>query len=154
MGIARISFDRIGQAFVNEQQMNMADYGFTCEFDVRDYECDLQGVVNNAVYQHYLEHARHVFLRQQGLDFAVLSAQGTNLMVIRVEIDYLHPLRSGDRFYVSVNTERISRLRYGFSQAIHRLPDNLPIVCAKVIGTALNRTGRPFLPIEVDRLFQ
>ncbi|NSW95739.1 MAG: acyl-CoA thioesterase, partial [Bacteroidales bacterium] len=35
---------------------------FRLEFTVRDYECDLQGVVNNANYQHYLEHARHEYL--------------------------------------------------------------------------------------------
>ena len=34
--------------------------------EVRDYECDLQGIVNNAEYQHYLEHARHQFLRSVG----------------------------------------------------------------------------------------
>ena len=32
---------------------------FRHEMKVRDYECDIQGVVNNANYQHYLEHARH-----------------------------------------------------------------------------------------------
>ena len=35
---------------------------YNLRFIVRDYECDLQGVVNNANYQHYLEHARHEFL--------------------------------------------------------------------------------------------
>jgi acyl-ACP thioesterase len=39
--------------------MNQKQYSFRLEFSVRDYECDLQGVVNNAVYQHYLEYARH-----------------------------------------------------------------------------------------------
>ncbi len=57
-------------------------------FSVRDYECDLQGVVNNAVYQNYLEHARHVFLKEQGIDFAALAREGVNLVVIRAELDY------------------------------------------------------------------
>ncbi len=39
------------------------------EFSVRDYECDVQGVVNNANYQHYLEHARHEFLLSKGISF-------------------------------------------------------------------------------------
>ncbi len=132
----------------------MTEYHFKLEFNVRDYECGLQGVVNNAVYQHYLEHARHVYLRQLGIDFATLSAHGTDLVVIRVEIDYLHPLRSGDKFFVGVNTERISRLRFGFLQDIYRLPDQNPIVRARVIGTAINSAGRPFLPREVDGLFE
>ena len=33
------------------------DYIFVEKFKVRDYECDLQGIVNNANYQHYTEHA-------------------------------------------------------------------------------------------------
>jgi acyl-CoA thioester hydrolase len=131
----------------------MTEHRFSLEFDVRDYECDLQGFVNNAVYQHYLEHARHVYLRQLGFDFATLSTRGTNLVVIRVEIDYLHPLHSGDKFIVSVNTERISRLRFGYLQDIFRLPDLKPIVHAKVIGTAINSAGKPFLPSDVDKLF-
>lgn len=28
---------------------------------VRDYECDAQGIVNNANYQHYYEVVRHEF---------------------------------------------------------------------------------------------
>ncbi|MBF6628475.1 MAG: acyl-CoA thioesterase, partial [Proteiniphilum sp.] len=33
---------------------------------VRDYECDTQGHVNNANYQHYFEVARHDFLEKVG----------------------------------------------------------------------------------------
>ena len=32
----------------------MANYIFELKDKVRDYECDLQGIVNNANYQHYL----------------------------------------------------------------------------------------------------
>ena len=31
------------------------EYIFEYEFEVRDYECDVQGIVNNANYQHYME---------------------------------------------------------------------------------------------------
>ena len=37
----------------------MKQYQFQLEFQVRDYECDMQGHVNNAVYLNYLEHCRH-----------------------------------------------------------------------------------------------
>jgi acyl-CoA thioester hydrolase len=132
----------------------ISHYQFKLTFEVRDYECDFQGIVNNAVYQNYLEHTRHVFLKQRGLDFVELSRNGIDLVVIRVEIDYLYPLRSSDQFYVGLNFERVSRLRFGFLQDIFRLPDEKPILKAKVIGTSLNEAGRPFLPRELEGLLQ
>jgi acyl-CoA thioester hydrolase len=125
---------------------------FEVEMGVRDYECDLQGIVNNAVYLNYLEHARHLFLNSRGIDFAELARNGVNLVVTRIEIDYLHPLRSGDRFRVSLMPQRVSRLRFGFRQEIVRIPDGKAIVRAKVIGTALNAGGRPHLPAVVEQL--
>ena len=35
------------------------DYIFTTRMQVRDYECDIEGIVNNANYLHYAEHTRH-----------------------------------------------------------------------------------------------
>ena len=132
----------------------MIDYQFTLNFEVRDYECDLQGIVNNAVYQHYLEHSRHMFLKHKGVDFTSLAERGTNLVVIRVEIDYLYPLRSGDQFFVGLNLERFSRLRFSFLQDIYRLLDNKPIVKAKVISTSLSENGRPCLSNELEVLME
>jgi len=124
----------------------MGETCFTLEMAVRDYECDLQGVVNNAVYQNYLEHARHEYLKSIGIDFAALAAQGINLVVTRVEIDYKSSLSSGDRFVVEVRPERLSPVRIGFRQDIYRLPDRKAAVKALVTGTALNAKGRPQLP--------
>ena len=67
--------------------MSENNFIFSLEFEVRDYECDLQGVVNNANYQHYLEHARHDFLISKGVSFAQLHEAGVDLIVTRVEID-------------------------------------------------------------------
>jgi acyl-CoA thioester hydrolase len=131
----------------------MNHYAHRLEFTVRDYECDLQGIVNNAIYQHYLEHARHEFLKTFGLNFATLSQQGINLVVTRIEIDYRAPLRSDDKFVVCSNLERISKIRFGMAQDIFKLPDLTPIINARVIGTALNAKGRPSLPVEIEAVF-
>lgn len=115
------------------------------EFLVRDYECDLQGVVNNANYQHYLEHARHEFLVSKGVSFSELHDEGIDLIVTRVEIDYKYPLRSRDKFVVTTAVERHGNVRLVFHQDIHRVPDGKPVVRAKVTGAA-TRNGRPVSP--------
>ena len=52
---------------------------FSLNLKVRDYECDMQGIVNNAVYQRYLEHARHECLLSRGLSFAEMTARASSL---------------------------------------------------------------------------
>mgnify|MGYP003401855373 FL=1 len=131
----------------------MSEQPFKLDFEVRDYECDMEGIVNNAVYMNYLEHARHAYLKHKGFDFAALTQTGLRLVVIRIEADYLYPLRSGDSFYVTANAERISKLRFGFSQDIFRSQDNKPILNAKVIGTSLNAEGKPAYFKEIEGLF-
>ena len=131
----------------------MSDQTFKVEMEVRDYECDMEGIVNNAVYMNYLEHARHGLLKQKGISFAELTKRGIHLVVIRIEADYLFPLRSGDKFIVTASMERISKMRFGFNQEIYKLDDNKPIVKAKVFGTSLNAQGRPKYHADVEKLF-
>jgi acyl-CoA thioester hydrolase len=127
---------------------------FRLEFEVRDYECDLQGIVNHATYLNYLEHARHQFLLSLGLDFADLHRRGHSLVVTRCEVDYLAPLVSGDRFVVSLQMSRQSRLRFAFDHGIQRLGDGLLILRARIVGTCLATKGRPSFPPEIERLFE
>lgn len=118
---------------------------FSCQLAVRDYECDMQGVVNNAVYQHYLEHARHEFLKTRGLDFARLTADGIIVVVVRAEIDYRISMRSGDVFEVTVVPQQLSPLRLGFRQQI-RHQDGRIMLDALIVTTAVNDRGRPWFP--------
>lgn len=127
----------------------MKKYQFRLDFLVRDYECDMQGVVNNAVYQNYLEHCRHEFIKQLGLDFADLAERGLNLVVIRTELEYKRSLRSGDRFWIGLILERISPLRYRFRQDIYLQPDDKLVLKGWVTGTGVNAKGRPELPQEI-----
>jgi len=132
----------------------MSEQLFKLDFEVRDYECDMEGIVNNAVYMNYLEHARHAFLKHKGFDFAALTQKGIHLVVIRVEADYLYPLRSGDAFFVTANVDRISKLRFGFLQDIFRSQDSKSVLKAKVIGTSLNADGKPAYYKEIEELFK
>jgi len=118
---------------------------------VRDYECDMQGVVNNAVYQNYLEHARHECLKACNIDFAELTRAGINLVVVRAEIDYKGSLTSGDTFTVHTRMQQVSRLRFAFHQDIVRDRDGKQMLAAIITGAGLNPQGRPFLPDELLR---
>lgn len=119
---------------------------FLLPMTVRDYECDMQGVVNNSVYQNYLEHARHEFLKSRGLDFARLTADGIIVVVVRAEIDYLRSLRSGDAFNVSVAPRLASPVRLVFEQQITHAESGRLMLRAAITTTAVNERGRPWLP--------
>lgn len=133
------------------EQLN-ANEPFTITLKVRDYECDIQGIVNNSVYQNYFEHARHEYLLNEGLSFAKLAAQEINLVVRRIELDYKSPLRSGDEFYVTVKAKRSGRIRGYFEQNLYRAEDNKLMTSAIVHWAAMNAKGRPCMPPEIEAL--
>ena len=141
------------QADSNEAS-KMKDYLYKLDLKVRDYECDMQGIVNNAIYQNYLEHCRHEFLLSMGIDFNRLTEKKVYLVVVRAELDYKTPLRGGDAFWIGLNLERVSPIRFVFLQDIFRYPDQRPVLSARTTGTALNEKGKPFLPPELANLFQ
>ncbi len=121
---------------------------FELSFKVRDYECDLQGVVNNSVYQNYLEHTRHEFLNAVGLNFAELFTQGIVAMVARADIQYKYPLKSGDSFVCRLQVEK-EGIKYLFHQSIYRLPDEK--LCIKAtITTVTTKDGKLRVFEELD----
>ncbi|MBO4905699.1 MAG: acyl-CoA thioesterase [Bacteroidaceae bacterium] len=124
------------------------NYRFTLRMKVRDYECDLQGIVNNANYQHYTEHTRHEFLIQQGMSFAELHQQGIDAVVARINMAFRKPLRSGDEFLSCLNVTK-EGVKYMFYQDIYRLPDyelcNRAVVTTVCINNGKLSAGIPQL---------
>lgn len=102
----------------------MKEYIFTLKEKVRDYECDLQGVVNNSNYQHYMEHTRHEFLESLGENFGKMHEKGIDAFVSKVEIQFKSSLRSGDHYLSCLNVYK-KGVKLVFEQDIYRLSDNV-----------------------------
>ncbi len=120
----------------------MQNFDYQLEFQVRDYECDIQGIVNNAVYQNYLEHCRHQFLNSVGLDFVLLHNNGIDAVVIRAELNYKLPLHPGDYFIVRLKLTKKGNLRVIFNQEIVRKSDNKLMVDARITAV-LTKNSKP-----------
>lgn len=128
--------------------MKEKSYQYEVEFKVRDYEVDLQGVVNNANYMHYLEHARHEYLISKDVDFAAMHDEGKDLIVTKAELKYRLPLKSRDTFVIKLNVRKEGNIQVMFEQDIFRLPDNRLVLNAHITGACLHN-GRPVIPTEV-----
>lgn len=126
------------------------EYCFELEMKVRDYECDMQGIVNNSIYQNYLEHARHEFIESIGCSFTEMHFQGIDPVVSRVVIDYKTSLESGDHFVCRLYM-RHEGVKFIFFQDIYRLPDEVLSVKARVETVCLENghisRGDKLLPI-------
>ena len=117
---------------------------FELKLSVRDYELDSFGVINNAVYQNYLEHTRHQFLESQGLKLTAYFEQGLSPVITKSEIEYRSSLQSKDDFVVSLELALLSKVKFIFLQEIRNMPNKTLILSARITGTILNSSGRPF----------
>lgn len=97
----------------------MKEYIYSLEMQVRDYELDSEGIVNNANYLHYLEHTRHSFCSENGIYFAEMQNRGIIPVLNKVEIEYKEPLRSGDVFDSKLWLER-KGVRFVFHQDLFK----------------------------------
>ena len=120
--------------------MNDDKYIFTLEIAVRDYELDSEGIVNNAIYLHYLEHTRHAFVKQEGIPFGSLTTDGLVPVVRRMEIDYRLSLHSGDVMLSRLWIER-NGPRFIFHQDIFN-KETGELVVAAVVTIVNMENGR------------
>lgn len=129
----------------------MNKYIYELKMKVRDYECDLQGIVNNANYQHYIEHTRHEFLLAHGVSFARLHDEGTDPVVARLTMAFKSPLKSGDEFVSRLFLKK-EGIKYVFYQDIFKLPEEKPVIRATV-ETVCVINGRLGNSERLDNLF-
>ncbi|MDR1091205.1 MAG: acyl-CoA thioesterase [Prevotella sp.] len=124
---------------------------FENKMKVRDYECDAQGVVNNAIYLHYFEATRHELMEACGLRLRDLTEENILPVVRNANISYKSSLRGSDEFICTVKIER-EGVRYFFYQQIIRIEDNT--LCANaVIEVVCLVNGKVAMPEIFDKAF-
>ncbi len=128
----------------------MEKYIYELTEKVRDYECDLQGIVNNSNYQHYLEHTRHEFLETRGVSFAELHNKGIDAVVARLTMAFKTPLTCGDEWVSKLYLVK-EGIKYIFYQDIFRKSDMKLSVKASVEVVCIVN-GRLSESKEVDLL--
>jgi len=136
-----------------------SDKVHTCSIRVRSYECDAYGHVNNATYLHYLELARHEYLRDNGVLLTDLRQAGYGLVVAKISIEYRRPAVPDD--VVIVETVALRRTRVGgvLRQVVTKtLPGRedgdgpATVAEAEVTWVCVDSRGRPArLPEVFDR---
>ena len=119
--------------------------------EVRDYELDFQGIVNNACYFNYFDQARAKFFDSIGIDIQFYARKKINLILLETKISFGAPLIYKDRFSVESSLERVSRLKFRFLQIIH-LQENQKIVAESnsLICAVNTQTQRPCLINELE----
>ena len=127
-------------------------YCFETRMQVRDYECDIEGIVNNAVYLNYCEHTRHLFLKECGLSFADMHSKGVDAVVARMQLDYKVPLRPDDEFLSRMGLSK-EGIKYVFHHDLYRAADNQLCFRAKVVLVCIVN-GRLGVSADYDRAFE
>ncbi|MBR1389347.1 MAG: acyl-CoA thioesterase [Prevotella sp.] len=133
-------------------------YCFETKMAVRDYECDIEGIVNNANYLHYCEHTRHLFLKQCGLSFAAMHEKGVDAVVARMSMQFKTPLRPDDEFMSRLRLTK-EGIKYVFHHTLFRAADeklcfraSVELVCivdGRLAGSEdYDRAFAPYLSTE------
>ncbi|MDR2479432.1 MAG: acyl-CoA thioesterase [Treponema sp.] len=120
-----------------------------CTLQVRTYECDSYGHVNNANYLNYLEYARYELLKDIGFDYPKAIEAGYGVYVARIEIDYKRPAVADDRLLIKTWPVKKGAVSGVLAQEIWR--DASLLVEAKVTWAFVDSNGVPArIPKEWD----
>ena len=87
---------------------------------VRYYETDCMGFVHHSNYVRYYETARTEMLRELGMTYPELEAQGIMLPVIDVQSRYVSPAFDDDLLTVRVTLAEMPKVKMRFDYEVFR----------------------------------
>lgn len=116
----------------------------TTTIKVRGYHLDLYGHVNNARYLEFLEEARWGFFE----DLPWFLQSGLALVVVNINIDYLHPATMGDQLVVETAVKSVGQRSGVIHQRVLRAGSDRVVAEADVTFVAYD--GKAGRAVEID----
>ncbi len=120
-------------------------WGLGIRHRVRWSEVDPFGHANHAAYLEWFEEARNRYLEAVGLP--PLSAATPGPVLMRLEVEYLKPLRYGDEALVTARTVAVRRTSLRMEYGVWR--SGLAARCTAAFVLVVNATGER-VPIPPD----
>ncbi len=111
---------------------------------VRYAETDMMGVVYHGSYLPWLEIGRTTLLKELGLPYRDLEAQGYFLPVLEVAVKYLRPARYDDALTIVTTMRERPLLKIHLEYEVRRGDELLAI--ARTVHAFIDRTGKPVRP--------
>ena len=111
---------------------------------VRYAETDMMGVVYHGSYLPWLEVGRTTLLKEIGLPYRELEAQGFFLPVLEIAVKYLRPAVYDDAVTVITMLREKPLLRIELEYEVRRGEDLL--ATARTVHAFIDKTGRPARP--------
>jgi len=113
---------------------------------VRFGETDLQNVVYYANYLVYAEVGRVAYLRELGLPYADIVANGLDFMIGEASVRYRAPLRFDDEFDINVRVGQVRHSSWTFEYAVDRA-DGLRCADMTTVQVMIDRSS--FRPTRI-----
>jgi acyl-CoA thioester hydrolase len=114
------------------------------QITVRYAETDMMGVVYHGSYLPWFEIGRTTLLREQGLPYRELEAEGFLLPVLEVNARYLRPARYDDTVTLVTTLREKPTLRIRLSYELFN-GDTL-LATGQTLHAFIDRQGRPVRP--------
>lgn len=114
------------------------------EVSVRYAETDMMGVVYHGNYLPWLEIGRTNLLKEMGLPYRELEAQGYFLPVLEVHVKYLRPAVYDDTVTIVTTLRERPVLRIRLEYEVKR-GDEL-LATAETVHAFIDRSGKPVRP--------
>lgn len=126
---------------------------FIWSSEVRSYEIDYQGIINNALYFNYFDQTRVEHLAALGINWFELHDKDIDAVLIHVDMSIKASLSMFDKFYVTSKIEKLGRLRIIFHQKIFKSSDNTLISeSTNTVVCVSRKTKKPIMPKEIENL--
>lgn len=115
----------------------------TTSITARYAETDQMGVVHHAVYPIWFEVARTHHIKQMGMSYPEMEAQGILLPVSALHCNYRRPVYYENEVSIQTSISKLTPARIEFTYEI-MLPQQIVACCGHTIHAWTSRTLRPF----------